>query len=113
MSCRLSKNKKHLNSLEKKKTNQLAEAEGATKTEKGWWELPGGKLLVPERMAPYLVSQAHHMTLLGHDKWEELIRRYFQVPPSPLYAEWNPKIATPALRLTQLQGANQNPQASN
>ena len=81
MSCRLSKNKKHLNSLEKKKNNnQLAEAEGATKTEKGWWELPGGKLLVPERMAPYLVSQAHCMTHLGHDKWEELIRRYFQVP---------------------------------
>ena len=32
--------------------NQLAEAEGATKTDKGWWELPGGKLLVPEKMAP-------------------------------------------------------------
>jgi len=28
--------------------NQLAEAEGATKTDKGWWELPGGDLLVPE-----------------------------------------------------------------
>ena len=26
--------------------NQLAEAEGAPETEKGWWELPGGKLLV-------------------------------------------------------------------
>ena len=32
--------------------NQLVEAEGATKTDKGWWELPGGKLLVPEKMAP-------------------------------------------------------------
>ena len=31
-------------------------------------------------MAPYPVSQAHCMTHLGHDKWEELIRRYFQVP---------------------------------
>ena len=32
--------------------NQLAKAEGAIKTEKGWWELPGGKLLVPEELAP-------------------------------------------------------------
>ena len=53
--------------------NQLAEVEGATKTEKGWWELAGGKLLVPEEMAPSLVSQAHCMTHLGHDKLEELI----------------------------------------
>ena len=60
--------------------NQLAEVEGATKTEKRWWELPGGKLLVPEEMAPSLVSQAHRMTHLGHDKLEELIRRYFPVP---------------------------------
>ena len=63
-----------------KAQNQLAEAEGATKTEKGWWELPGGKLLVPGRMAPSLVSPAHHMTHLGHDKLEDLIRRYFLVP---------------------------------
>ena len=60
--------------------NQLAEAEGATKTEKGWWELPGGKLLVPGRMAPSLVSPAHRTTHLGHDKLEDLIRRYFLVP---------------------------------
>ena len=60
--------------------NQLAEAEGATKTDKGWWELPDGKLLVPKEMAPSLVSQAHRMTHLGHDKFEELIRRYFPVP---------------------------------
>ena len=60
--------------------NQLAEAKGATKTEKGWWELPGGKLLVPEEMAPSLLSQAHRMTHLGHDRLEELIRRYFLVP---------------------------------
>ena len=32
--------------------NQLAKAEGATKTEIRWRELPGGKLLVPEKMAP-------------------------------------------------------------
>ena len=47
--------------------NQLAKAEGATKTEKRWRELPGGKLLVPEKMAPYLVNQAHHMTHVGID----------------------------------------------
>ena len=59
---------------------QLAEAEGATKTDKGWRELPGGDLLVPEEMAPSLVSQAHRSTYLGHDKLEELIQRYFLVP---------------------------------
>ena len=53
--------------------NQLAEAEGAIKTEKGWWELPRGKLLVPEELAPTLVSQTHQATHLGHDKLEELI----------------------------------------
>ena len=31
--------------------NQLAKAEGAIKTEKGWWELPSGKLLVQEELA--------------------------------------------------------------
>ena len=31
-------------------------------------------------MAPSLVSQAHHMTHLGHEKLEKLIRRYFLVP---------------------------------
>ena len=60
--------------------NQLAEAEGATKTEKGWWELPGGKPLVPKEMAPSLVSQAHCMTHLGHDKLKELIQTYFLLP---------------------------------
>ena len=30
---------------------QLAKAEGAIKTEKRWWELPSGKLLVPEELA--------------------------------------------------------------
>ena len=32
--------------------NQLAKAEGAIKTEKGWWELPSGKLLVPRSWHP-------------------------------------------------------------
>ena len=36
--------------------NQLAKAEGGIKTEKGWWELPSGKLLVPEELAPTLIS---------------------------------------------------------
>ena len=53
--------------------NKPAKAEGAIKTEKGWWELPSGKLLVPEEMAPALVSQTHQATHLGHDKLEELI----------------------------------------
>ena len=50
--------------------NQLANAEGAIETEKGWWELPSGKLLVPEELAPTLVSQTHQATHLGHDKLE-------------------------------------------
>ena len=53
--------------------NQLAKAEGAIKTEKGWWELPSGKLLVLEELAPTLVSQTHQATHIGHDKLEELI----------------------------------------
>ena len=53
--------------------NQLAEAEGAIKTEKGWWELLSGKLLVLEELAPTPVSQTHQVTHLGHDKLEELI----------------------------------------
>ena len=53
--------------------NQLAKSEGAIKTEKGWWELPSGKLLVPEELALTLVSQTHQATHLGHDKLEELI----------------------------------------
>ena len=46
--------------------NQLAKVEGAIKTEKGWWELPSGKLLVPEELAHNLVSQTHQATHLGH-----------------------------------------------
>ena len=53
--------------------NQLVKAEGAIKTEKGQWELPSGKLLVPEELALTLVSQTHQATHLGHDKLEELI----------------------------------------
>ena len=34
--------------------NQLAKAEGAIETEKGWWELPSGELLGPEELAPTL-----------------------------------------------------------
>ena len=59
---------------------QLAKAEGAIKTEKGWWELPSGKLLVPEEPAPTLVSQTHQAIHLGHEKLEELIGKYFLVP---------------------------------
>ena len=33
--------------------DQLAEAERATTNEKGWWELPDGRLLVPEALAPH------------------------------------------------------------
>ena len=53
--------------------NQLAKVEGAMKTEKGQWELPSSKLLIPEELAPTLVSQIHQVTHLGHDKLEELI----------------------------------------
>ena len=60
--------------------NQLAKAEGAIETEKGRWELPSGKLLVPEELAPTLVSQTHQATHLGHDKLEEVIKKYFLVP---------------------------------
>ena len=45
---------------------RLAKAEGAIKAEKGWWELPSGKLLVLEELAPTLVSQIHQATRLGH-----------------------------------------------
>ena len=53
--------------------DQLAEAERATTNEKGWWELPDGRLLVPKALDPTLVSQVHQATNLGHDKMEELI----------------------------------------
>ena len=53
--------------------NQLAKAEGAIKTEKGWWEWQTGKLLVPKELASTLASQTHQATHLGHDKLEKLI----------------------------------------
>ena len=36
--------------------DQLAETERATKNERGWWELPDGRLLVPKALAPSSVS---------------------------------------------------------
>ena len=39
--------------------NQPAKAEGAIKTEKGWWKLPSGKLLVPEDLARSCVNDHH------------------------------------------------------
>ena len=60
--------------------NQRAKAEGAIKTEKGWWELPSGKLLVLEELTLTLVRQTHQATHLGHDKLEKLIQKYFLVP---------------------------------
>lgn len=60
--------------------NQLAKAEGAIKSKKGWWELPSGKLLVLEELAPTLINQTRQATHLGHDKLEELIQKYFLVP---------------------------------
>ena len=53
--------------------NQLAKAEKAIEPEKGWWELPGDKLLAPKDLASTLVSQTHQGTHLGHDKLGELI----------------------------------------
>ena len=53
--------------------NQLAKAERAIKTEKGWWESLSGKLLVLEGLAPTLLSQTHQATHLGYDKLEELV----------------------------------------
>ena len=53
--------------------DQLAEAERATTNEKGWWELPDGRLLVLKALVPTLVSQVHQETHLGHDRMEELI----------------------------------------
>ena len=60
--------------------DQLAEAERATKNEKGCWELLDGRLLVPEALAPTLGSQVHQITHSGYDKIEELIQKYFLIP---------------------------------
>ena len=45
---------------------RLAKEEGAIKTEKRWWELPSGKLLVLEELAHTLVIQTQQATHLGH-----------------------------------------------
>ena len=55
--------------------DQLAEAERASKNEKDWWELSDGEVL-----APTLITQVHQAAHLGHDKMEELIRKYFLIP---------------------------------
>ena len=60
--------------------DQLAETERATKSEKGLWELLDHRLLVPEALAPSLVSQVHQTTHLGRDKMEKLIWKYFLIP---------------------------------
>ena len=63
---------------------RLDKAEGAIKTEKGWWELPSGKLLVPEELAPTLVSQTHQATHLGHAACSQVnaaSRVFRQKPP--------------------------------
>ena len=63
---------------------RLAKVEGAIKTEKGWWELPSGKLLVPEELAHNLVSQTHQATHLGHAACSQVnaaSRVFRQKPP--------------------------------
>ena len=59
-------------------------AEGAIKTEKGWWELQSGKLLVLEELAPILLSQTHQATHLGHAACSQVnaSSRVFRQKPS-------------------------------
>ena len=61
---------------------RLAKVEGAIKTEKGWWELPSGKLLVLEGLAHTLISQTHQATHLGHAACSQVnaTSRYRQKP---------------------------------
>ena len=63
---------------------RLAKAEGAIKTEKGWWELPSGKLSVPKELAHNLVSQTHQATHLGHAACSQVnaASRVFRQKPS-------------------------------
>ena len=63
---------------------RLAKAKGAIKTEKGWWELPSDKLLVPEELAHTLVSQTHQATHLGHAACSQVnaASRVFGLKPS-------------------------------
>ena len=60
--------------------DQLAEAERTTKNEKGWWELPDDRFLVPEALTPTLASQVPQAAHLGHDRMEKLIQKYFLIP---------------------------------
>ena len=62
---------------------RLAKVEGAIKTEKGWWKLPSGKLLVPEELAHTLVSQTHQATHLGYATCSQVnaASRHRQKPP--------------------------------
>ena len=63
---------------------RLAKVEGAIKTEKRWWELPSGKLLVSEELVHTLVSQTHQATHLGHAAYSQVnaaSRVFRQKPP--------------------------------
>ena len=61
---------------------RLAKAEGAIKTEKGWWELPSGKLLVLEELAHTLVSQTHQATHAACSQVNAASQVFRQKPPS-------------------------------
>ena len=60
--------------------DQLSETERATKNEKGWWELPDGRLLFPKALGPSSVSRVQQTTHVGCDKMEKLIQKYFLIP---------------------------------
>ena len=77
-------------------------------TEKGWWELPSGKLLVLEELAPTLISQIHQVTFLGHDKLEELIQKYFLVPRLSSLCRTESQTALPAYRSILTLGTDRN-----
>ena len=83
-------------------------AEGAIKTEKGWWELQSGKLLVLEELAPILLSQTHQATHLGHDKLEELIRKYFLVPHLSSLCRTESQNCTACSHVSAASGTNRN-----
>ena len=88
--------------------NQLVKAEGAIKTEKEWWELPSGKLWVPEELAPILISQTHQATHLGHDKLEELIQKYFLVPRLSSLCRTESQNCTACSQVNAASGTNRN-----
>ena len=88
--------------------NQLAKAEGAIKTEKGWWELPSGKLLLLEELVPSLVSQTYQETHLGRDKLEKLIRKYFLVPHLSSLCRTESQNCTACSHVSAASGTNRN-----